>query len=545
MKELRALFPILNTTMCGRPLVYLDSAATMQMPQPVQERMAAFYQRENANIHRGIYGLSEGATAAYEEARRTAAQFIGAESAEEIVFTSGTTGSINLAAGMLEPLLADGAEILVTGMEHHSNLLPWMALARRKHLTLRVVPVNSDGTLDLRQFACAVNERTGIIALTEVSNVTGIRNPVAELVRVAREKSHAWVLVDGAQGVAHLRCPVRSMEPDFYCFSGHKLGAPTGTGVLYIRRDRQAQLCPCQFGGGTVSSVRYDDVAYKSGPARFEPGTPNYAGAIGLDACLRFWMEQDSRALAAHEQTLLSYLEQELSAMEGIHILGQGQRHYGCLSFVSDTVHPYDLCRLLSQCGVAVRSGHLCAQPYIEALGFEQVVRVSVAPYNTRQDVETFLRCLREILALGRYRREISDSRAASMEETEQDILADLSELDTPMEQYSFLVACAQDCLPMPDRYRVSRFQIEECQVNTWAYAGWMDGKSLFYGDSEALIVKGILALLQEIYFERSPAEVARYRCGLLHSELISRHLNSDQLAGLTAVMKRLEHIPS
>ena len=542
-QKIQDFFSILKQDIHDHPLVYLDNAATMQMPEPVLTRMNAFYHQENANIHRGIHSLSEKATAEYEQVRRTVCRFLGTDDPEEIVFTSGTTASVNLTAQMLEPMLKEGDEILVTAMEHHSNLLPWMELAKRKSLTLRVVPLQANSTLDLSAMEQMISEHTRIVAFTEVSNVTGIRNPVTSMISMLRKKSTALILVDGAQGVVHGRQCLRDIQPDFYCFSGHKLGAPGGTGVLYIRRKIMDQLKPVSFGGGIVHSVTYDAVSYVSGPSLFEPGTPNYPGVIGLGAALEFWMdiEKEQDVPAANECELLEKLEKDLKEIPGLHILGEGQKHYGCLSFVSDQLHAYDICRMLDQYGIAVRSGHMCAQPYLAALGYEHAVRISIAPYNTKEDLEYLIRSLREILDVIQYRLEISDSHSMSMKDLETDILNDLSELENPMDQYSFLVACAGECLAFPEQYRTEVNLIKECQVNTWVHTGWLDDTCVFFADSESLIVKGVLALLQELYSGRSQAETQAYSCTLLDSPLIQKHLNEAQLKGLKAIAASLK----
>ena len=542
-QKIQDYFPILKKNINDHPLVYLDSAATMQMPEPVLERINGFYHQENANIHRGIHSLSEKATTEYEQVRRTACRFIGSDDPEEIIFTSGTTASINLAAQMLEPALLEGDEILVTAMEHHSNLLPWMELVKRRNLTLRIVPVRSDGTLDLTAMEQMISEHTRIAAFTEVSNVTGIRNPVASMIELLHKKSPALILIDGAQGVVHGHQCLRDMHPDFYCFSGHKLGAPGGTGVLYIRRTIMEQLKPVSFGGGIVHAVAYDKISYVDGPSLFEPGTPNYPGVIGLGAALEFWMDtEEALDISAEvECTLLENLETALTEIPGLHILGAGQKHYGCLSLVSDQLHAYDICRMLDQYGIAVRSGHMCAQPYLNALGYEHAVRVSIAPYNTKEDIEYLVRSLREILDVVQYRLEITESHALSMKDLEADILNDLSELENPMDQYSFLVACAGECLAFPEQYRTEVNLIKECQVNTWIHTGWLDDTCVFFADSESLIVKGVLALLQELYSGRSQAEIQAYSCTLLDSPLIQKHLNEAQLKGLRAIASSLK----
>ena len=301
-----------------------------------------------------------------------------------------------MAAGMLERVLEPGDEIMITEMEHHSNFLPWVELAERKGLELRIVPVKPDGYLDTEWLYAHISGKTRVLAFTELSNVTGIRNPAAEIIRNVQGLSdRVFILLDGAQGAVHGREEVDALQADFYCMSGHKLGAPTGTGVLCMSARVQEELRPVRFGGGTVRTVSKEKRDYYEPPACYEPGTPNYAGMIGLGAAMNFWMEQEDRcggrdSLYVHEKALILLLEKELRGIPGIRILGsvpEGERA-GCLSFVAEGVHAYDLCRFLDQYGIAARSGHHCAMPYLTALGCEYAVRFSAAPYNTAEEIQ-------------------------------------------------------------------------------------------------------------------------------------------------------------
>ena len=405
IRDIRAFFPILQTTVHDRPLVYLDNAATMQMPLPVMERMTAFYTKENANIHRGIHTLSEMSTEAYEKARETAGTFLGVKDTKRNVFTSGTTDGINMAAGMLERILEPGDEIMITEMEHHSNFLPWAELAERKGLVLRIVPVKPDGCLDTEWLYAHISGKTRVLAFSEFSNVTGIRNPAAEIIRNVRGLSdRVFILLDGAQGAVHGREEADALQADFYCMSGHKLGAPTGTGVLCMSARVQEKLRPVRFGGGTVRTVSKEKREYYEPPACYEPGTPNYAGMIGLGAAMDFWMEQEEQcrgrdSLYAQEKALVLQLERELRGIPGIRILGdvpEGERA-GCLSFVAEGVHAYDLCRFLDQYGIAARSGHHCAMPLMAYYNVPAMCRASLAMYNTHEEVDRLVTGLQRI----------------------------------------------------------------------------------------------------------------------------------------------------
>ena len=398
MKHIRQDFPILEQQIHNRPLIYLDNAATMQMPLAVQNRMRRFYETENANIHRGIHTLSEDATAHYEEVRETVRRFLHGSAEDEVIFTAGTTDSINLVSQMMESKLKPGDEILISTMEHHSNFIPWQQLARRCGLTLRIVRTDSSGQIDLDHLEHLLNENIKLAAFTELSNVTGIKPPVHEMISLIRSRTDARILLDGAQGVVHCRRNLSETDCDFYCFSGHKLGAPAGTGVLYVKGSVFRDLHPVRFGGGIVEWVDEENVTFTDGPAALEPGTPNYAGVIGLGAALTYW--EQNIASFQEEDALLSALEQGLREMDGIRILGTTDDRKGCISIVTDEVHPYDFCRFLDLKGIAARSGHLCAIPYLNELGTERAIRFSVAPYNTMDEIHSVLDSCHEILRI-------------------------------------------------------------------------------------------------------------------------------------------------
>ena len=380
--------------------VYLDSAATMQIPQTVLDAVTRFYTCENGGVHRGVHRYGTASTQAYERARETAAAFLGVDDPQSVIFTAGTTASINLAAGLLAVRLAPGDEILTTGMEHHSNLLPWRRLAERTGAVLRVIPVRPDtGALDRAAFETMPLERVKIAALTQLSNVTGLSPDLPVLCARLRRESGAVILVDGAQGALHCPEAPGQLDWDLYCFSGHKVGAPGGTGVLCIRRPLLDTLEPVVYGGGMVYDVTenaallYDDVR------RFEAGSPNTAGAVGLAAALDFWMGFDRAALCGYENELINMIRDGLARFPSIRVLGDGQG-CGCLSFVGQGGSPLDWARLYDAQGIAVRAGHHCAAPYLKSMGRESAVRLSVAPYNTPEDIQAFLRATEKIVRI-------------------------------------------------------------------------------------------------------------------------------------------------
>ncbi len=395
--RIREQFPILARRVHGRPLAYLDNAATTQKPRAVIEAVRRFYEERNANVHRGAYTLSAEATDAYEGARARVARFVGAADAREIVFTRGTTEAINLVAWTLGlTRLREGDEILVTGMEHHSNIVPWQLVAARTGARLAVAPITDAGDLDREAFRKQLSSRTRIVALAHVSNALGTINPVRELAAEAHEKG-ALVLVDGAQAVPHLPVDVRDLGCDLYAFSGHKVYGPTGIGALWARRELLEEMPPWQGGGDMILEVRFEGSTWNEVPWKFEAGTPNVAGAVGLAAALDWVAETGLPAIAAHEADLLAYATARLGEIEGLRIVGTAPRKAAVVSFVLDEVHPHDVATFLDADGIAVRAGHHCAQPVMDRYGVPATVRASFAAYNTREEVDALVASLRKV----------------------------------------------------------------------------------------------------------------------------------------------------
>ena len=393
----RADFPILSTSVRGHPLVYLDNAATTQKPGRVIEAVSAFYAEANANVHRGVHHLSERATVAFEEVRQRVARLIGAAAPEEIVFTSGTTAAVNLVAQSWgRSSLGPGDEVLVTGMEHHSNLVPWQMVCEQTGATLRVVPVTDAGELDLDAFEGLLCERTRLLAVVHLSNVLGTVNPVQELAARARAAG-ALTLVDGAQSAPHLPVDVGLLGCDFFAFSGHKIYGPTGVGVLYGRAALLERMPPWQGGGSMIASVGLERSTYAPPPARFEAGTPPIAEVIGLGAALDYVEGIGLEAIGAWENALLSRASAAVRDVPGVRLVGAPARRASVLSFVVDGVHPHDVASILDDHGVAVRAGHHCAQPLVERLGVPATVRASFAFYNTMEDVDALVRGLHRV----------------------------------------------------------------------------------------------------------------------------------------------------
>ena len=391
-EAIRAEFPILQRQVNGRPLVYLDSAASAQKPRAVIDAMVHAMEHSYANVHRGLHTLANETTDAYEGARKTVAAFIGAESSE-IVFTKGATEAINLVAAGLGASLKAGDEILLSEMEHHANIVPWHFLRERSGVVLKFTPVTDDGQLDIDGFRALLSERTKVVGLTHMSNVLGTVNPVAELTRLAHEAG-ALVLLDGCQAVVHQGVDVKALDADFYVFSGHKLYGPTGIGVLYGKAEHLAALPPYQGGGEMIGSVSLDAITYADPPHRFEAGTPPILEAIGLGAAIDWLSSLDRAAVAAHEDALYAHVRERLNGANWLRVLGEAPGKGAILSFTVDGAHAHDVAQILDRYGVAVRAGTHCAEPLMKRFGVTSSARASFALYNTLGEADAFVEAL-------------------------------------------------------------------------------------------------------------------------------------------------------
>lgn len=397
MNSIRDQFPILDTEVHGHRLVYLDNAATTQKPQVVIDTLADYYRTLNANIHRGAHHLAAVATDRYESVRRQVQAFINARHSHEIVFTRGTTESINLvAASFGRRFIAAGDEVIVSGMEHHSNIVPWQLAGA----TLRPIPFTDDGVLDLEAYERLFSDRTRLVSVTHVSNTLGTVNPVEKLVAIAHAHG-VPVLVDGAQAVAHMQVDVQQLGCDFYCFSGHKMYAPMGVGVMYGREELLSELPPYQGGGEMIDTVTFERTTYNQLPFRFEAGTPSVGDVLGLGRAIDFMQEVGIGNIAAHEEELLRYATERLDAeFPEARVFGRAPHKAGVLSFLIGDAHPYDVGTLLDQLGVAVRTGHHCTQPIMDRYGIVGTVRASFAVYNTRGEVDAFMDALHKVVPM-------------------------------------------------------------------------------------------------------------------------------------------------
>lgn len=399
LQKIRADFPILTQKVNGKPLVYFDNGATAQKPQVVLDAITKYYSEINANIHRGVHTLSQWATDAYEESRGKIQKHLNAKHAHEIIFTAGTTHGINAVANGFAALLQPGDEILVSAMEHHSNIVPWQMLCERTGAVLKVIPMNEKGELIRSEYEALLSEKTKIVTVNHISNALGTINPVDYIIQKAHEVGAA-VLIDGAQATPHLKPDVQALDCDFYVFSGHKVCGPTGTGVLYGKEAWLNKLPPYQGGGEMIATVSFEKTTYADLPHKFEAGTPNIAGGIVLGTAIDYLNEIGFEAIAAYEHELLVYATQKLEQIEGLRIIGTAEHKTSVISFNVGNIHPYDIGTIVDKLGIAVRTGHHCAQPVMDFFGVPGTVRASFAFYNTKEEIDIFVEALQKAVMM-------------------------------------------------------------------------------------------------------------------------------------------------
>ena len=398
--DIRDQFPILNQSVYGKPLVYFDNAATTQKPKCVIDTLCNYYLTLNSNIHRGAHYLAAQATEQYEQTRRDVQSFINARHSHEIVFTRGTTESINLVASSFsQHFLGEGDEVVVSAMEHHSNIVPWQLACERQGARLKVIPFSDEGVLDLDVLRNLLTDRTRIVAVNHVSNTLGTVNPVAEIVSIAHSRNIP-VLIDGAQAVSHFPVDVQALGCDFYCFSGHKMYGPMGVGIMYGREELLEQMPPYQGGGEMIKDVTFERTTYNELPFKFEAGTPAVGDVLGLGAAIRFMQQVGVKNIAAHEESLTSYATERLLQIEGLRIFGTAPQKTSVISFLAGNAHPYDVGTLLDKMGIAVRTGHHCTQPIMDRYGIPGTVRASFAIYNTKAEVDTLVSAINRIVPM-------------------------------------------------------------------------------------------------------------------------------------------------
>ena len=398
IEKIRTEFPVLHQQVNGKPLIYLDNAATNQKPKRVIKALTDYYEGYNANIHRGIHTLAEKATRAYEDTRLAMQQFINAKHTEEVIFTRGVTESINLVASSYgRAFLNEGDEIIISGLEHHSNIVPWQIICEEKKASLKIIPITAIGEMDMDAYRKLLSSRTKIVAVNHASNSLGTINPIKEIIQLAHNIG-AVVLIDGAQAAAHLEIDVQELDCDFYCISSHKMYGPTGTGILYGKKELLEKMPPYMGGGEMIKDVTFAKTTYNDLPYKFEAGTPNIADVIALKEAINFITELGKENIAAHESELLHYASEKLSTLSSVRLIGTSKHKVSVQSFVMEGIHPFDIGQMLDARGIAVRTGHHCTQPLMERFGIEGTVRASFAVYNTKAEIDALTESIERII---------------------------------------------------------------------------------------------------------------------------------------------------
>lgn len=530
VEKVRADFPILHTSAHGKPLIYLDNGATTQKPQAVIERISRFYRTENANIHRGVYDLSQKATDAYEDARKKIAGFVNAAHPREIIFTRGTTEGINLVASSFgRRFLRQGDEIILSAMEHHSNIVPWQLVAEQVGARIRVIPMNDAGELMLDEYEVLLSPRTKIVSVVHVSNSLGTVNDVKRITGSAHRVG-AKVLIDGAQWVAHHPTDVREIGCDFYAFSGHKLFGPTGIGVLWGRAEVLEQMPPYHGGGDMIESVTFEKTTYAALPNKFEAGTPDIAGVVGLGAAIDYVQSLGFKSFEPYEADLLKHATRQLSGIPGLRIIGTADKKGGVISFVIDDppISSLDLGTRLDQMGIAVRTGHHCCQPVMDRMKVPATVRASIAFYNTKADIDALATGIRQIIdeQKARHPRPAApqDGAALRIEFPEPAAGSPQAAADELIELFDFLadqnqrtqqvIEMGEKLQPMPAELKIEPTRVRGCQSTVHLFArkrpGTDDGVD-FIADSDANLVRGLIAILENLFAGQSAREILAF----------------------------------
>ena len=582
VQRIRRDFPLLHQQMNSHPLAYLDNAATTQKPQAVIDAIAHYYEQDNANIHRGVYTLSQRATDAYELARKKVQRFINAPDPAQIIFTRGTTEAINLVAATHgRANLHEGDEVLITAMEHHSNIVPWQMICQQTGATLRVVPINDAGELAMDELEQMLSARTKIVSAVHVSNSLGTINDVKTIVRLAHQVG-AKVLIDGAQWVAHGPVDVRDLDCDFYAFSGHKLLGPTGIGVLYGKRDLLESMPPYQGGGDMIESVTFEKTTYAPLPNKFEAGTPNIAGAIGLGTAIDYLTGVGFESFTDYEHELLEYATARLGEIPGLRIVGTASRKASVISFVLENppVSSLDIGSQLDAEGIAIRTGHHCCQPVMERLGITGTARASLAFYNTKEEIDRLAAAIHKIHDTAARRparggtgippvirggtgfQPVIQNRdqdspatsiaypqaAAASPQAAADELIELFQfLEDWDERYAAIIEMGQNLLPIPPEYKTEATRVRGCQsiVYLWGRRSPASSDTVeFLADSDADIVKGLIAILQRLYSGQQAKDILEFDVeGLLRQLGLDKYLTTGRRNGLAGMIQRIQSL--
>ena len=547
--QIRADFPTLHQQVYGQPLIYLDSAASSLKPQCVIDRLANYYANEHSNVHRGVHYLSQHATDQYESARKRVAQFIGAPSERSVIFTRGTTEAINLVAATYgRKYIRSGNEILTTVMEHHSNLVPWQLLAKERGAQLRVLDVSLAGTISIDVLVRQMNDRTRLLVLAHVSNSLGTLHPVEEIIAEAHKRNIA-VLLDGAQGLPHLPLDMQALDCDFYCASSHKAYGPTGTGFLYGKEEILNDMPPWHGGGDMIEEVHRTSSTWAEIPHKFEAGTPNIAGVIGMAAALDYLDTIGMAALRKKEDVLLEYAHEEAVTVPGLKVVGTASQKVGSMSFLLEGHHPYDVGHALDQAGIAVRTGHHCTMPLMEYFGIPGTVRASFGAYNTKEDVDALVTRLKEIVTRPATRNMRDHDLVKqplpvkeSIETRKAALLDDLELFEDADGRREYLIELGENLEELDTALKTEANRIHGCLAMVWLHSTVRNGRIHFRADSDALITRGMIALLIRLLNEQFPRTILETDLFALIDEIgLPGLITARRKNGLNRMIERIQ----
>ena len=538
LQHIRDQFPILNQIVNGNSLCYFDNAATTQKPQSVIDASADFYRLSNANVHRASHALSTDATQLFEQARVTVARTLNARSEKEIIWTRGTTEGINLVANSWGQQLQAGDEIILSNLEHHANIVPWQMLAARSGAKIRVIPLLNSGELDLDEYKALLNEKTRLVAVAHASNALGTINPIKQIIDLAHQQG-ALALIDGAQALPHFSIDLQALDADFYLFSGHKVFAPTGIGILYGKEEILAAMPPWQGGGEMIKQVSFSQTTYNDLPFKFEAGTPNISAAIGLATALDWLNQQDRNLLEQHEQHLLNTALAGCEQIKGFQRVGQAENCVSLLSFILSGQHQQDIGLLLDQQGIAVRTGHHCAMPLMAHLGLPGTTRASFAFYNTEDEVNHFVTTLDTIT------RPLSvpvTTDSASELNASDSLISKLSDIAGWNARYRAIMLLGKIANGLPAQQKIPENLVKGCESNTWLVIKQeSDGRINFSTDSDARIIRGLLIIVEEALNHKTASEIRAFDIESLFQRLeLDRHLSPSRGNGLRAVIDKI-----
>jgi cysteine desulfurase/selenocysteine lyase len=544
VRRWRADFPILDQKVNGKPLVYLDNAASSQHPRQVIDAISEYYEKDHSNVHRGVHSLSQRATFAYERARAKVKRFLNAPSDKEIIFTRGATEAVNLVADSYgRAFLEAGDEILVTAMEHHANIVPWQLLGEKIGTKLVPIPMSDAGELDMDAFHRLLTDKVKLVAVVWVSNALGTVNPVEEIIAAAHGKGIP-VLIDAAQAVPHMPVDVQALDCEFLVFSGHKMFAPTGIGVLYGKRELLEKMPPWQGGGDMIDLVTFEKTTFNTLPFKFEAGTPHIAGAIGLGAAIDYMMRVGIENIARHEHQLLEYATREIRRIPGVRIIGTAARKASVLSFIVDDMHSHTVGEILDKEGVAVRVGHHCAQPVMQHFGISATTRASLAFYNTREDVDAFIAALRKAIHFRRSANASTLDRlmGETIDNTQQRIIDAFADYVDWEERYRKIIELGETIGDIPEEYKIEKYRVRGCQSTVYLHASLNEqGRVLFKATSDAEIVRGLIALLLQLYSNRTPDEIIATQPRFITEIGLSDNLSQGRANGLAAMIEQMK----